>query len=255
MAKVSFSGLIRTKDDYIHRTLCDLYDSVSTVESLIAKTKEVRETLQGIGAFKEVKCKIDVVSDSKHDYHVKFVGTESGRLKGNIGTEINQCGATTHVQLESPNVLGRGERIEANVSNTNSTMNSEQNWGFNVKLLKPFLHTRHGKYKPWTSVHLFGTNTRGYQKSYNLYSRGAIFDFSFMPTEHQLHSLQYELAYRELGFNSRQVPLFVREHFGPRLGSFLRYIAQYDDRTTKIFPNQGTFFRLCAEKDIFGEHN
>lgn len=92
----------------------------------------------------------------------------------------------------------------------------------------------------------------GFNKSYNLYARGGIWDVSFTSSANWQHSLQYELAYRELGFNSRQVPLFIREHFGPRLGSFLRYMLSYDDRATNIFPDRGTMFKMTAETDVLG---
>lgn len=254
VATVSLSGLSRTKDDYVHRIMCDLHHNVSNFSDLVVKTKEVRDTLMQIGSFKEVTARIEVAPNTSYDYVVEFDCSESGRLRGNIGTEINHNGASTKVHLETPNLWGRGEKIEFNVSNTNTTMNSEHNWGFNVKLFKPFLHTKLGRYKPTTHLHLFGVNTKGYGKSYNLYTRGGIWDFSFMSSEHLQHTFQYELAFRELGFNSRQVPLSIREHFGPRLGSFLRYIMHYDDRETCIFPNRGTFFRVCLESDIFSEY-
>lgn len=253
MSKVTLLGLSRTKDDYIHRALSDLCDNVSNVEELIERTRQTRELLLEHGAFKEVHPVIDVTANSTHDYDVSFRCEEVRRLQGSIGTEVNQSGTNTSVNLTSPNLWGRGERLEFNVGTTSHSINIDNNFGFNLKLAKPFIHTRFAKHRPTAHLHLFGHNTMGFNKSYNLYARGGILDFSFRTSELWQHSVQYEMAYRELGFNSRQVPLFVREHFGPRLGSFLRYLLSYDDRETVIFPDRGTMFKFCAETDILGE--
>lgn len=245
--------MTRTKDDYIHRALEDLCSNVTTVEELIERTKQTRELLLEHGAFKNVHPTIDVTPNSTHDYDVTFECLESGRLQGNIGTEVNQSGHSTSINLTSPNVWGRGERLEFNVGTTSHSINLDNNFGFNAKLTKPFIHTAFSKFRPTTHLHLFGHNSMGLNKSYNLYARGGIWDLSFRTSSYLQHSVQYELAYRELGFNSRQVPLFIREHFGPRLGSFLRYMMNYDDRETIIFPNRGTMFKLCVETDVFGE--
>ena len=196
---------------------------------------------------------IDVTQNTTHDYDVKFECVEARRLQGQIGTEVNQSGTSTSINLTSPNLWGRGEKIEFNIGTTSHSIKIDNNYGFNLKLTKPFIHTRFSKYRPTTHLHLFGHNTMGFNKSYNLYTRGGLLDFSFRTSPFWQHSFQYELAYRELGFNSRHVPLFIREHFGPRLASFMRYLLSYDDRETVIFPDRGTMFKLCAETDVFGK--
>lgn len=250
---MTLSGLSRTKDDYIHRALDELCAKVRTVEDLIECTKETRQLLLEHGAFKDVRPVIDVTPNSTHDYDVSFECLEVRRLQGNIGTELNQSGASTSVNLTSPNVFGRGERVEFYLGTTARSLSIDNNYGFNAKVTKPFVHTRFSRFRPTTHLHLFGHNSMGFNKSYNMYARGGIWDLSFRTSQFLQHSIQYELAYRELGFNSRQVPLFVREHFGPRLASLLRYMLNYDDRNTLIFPDRGTMFKLSAETDVLGE--
>lgn len=226
---------------------------MTNVEELLERTRQTRDLLLEHGAFKTVNPVIDVSPNTTHDYDVSFECTEVRRLQGNIGTEVNQSGTSTSINLTSPNLWGRGERLEFNVGTTSHSISIDNNCAFNVKLTKPFIHTRFSRYRPTAHLHLFGHNTTGFNKSYNLYERGGILDFSFRTSPLWQHSIQYELAYRELGFNSRQAPLFIREHFGPRLGSFLRYRLSYDDRETNIFPDRGTLFKLCAETDVLGE--
>lgn len=250
---MTLSGLDRTKDDYIHRALAELCDSVTNVEELIEQTKQTRALLLEHGAFKDVHPVIDVSPNSTHDYDITFECKEVRRLQGNIGTELNQSGASTSINLTSPNLFGRGERLEFYAGTTSSAVQIDNNIGFNAKYTKPFIHTKFAKYRPSTHLHLFSHTTMGFNKSYNLYARGGIWDFSFRTSDFLTHSVQYELAYRELGFNSRQVPLFIRDHFGPRLASILRYMVHYDDRLTNIFPDRGTMFKVCAETDILGE--
>lgn len=83
------------------------------------------------------------VDASIHGYIVSFVGEELSRITGTIGTEIGQNDGALTTELVSPNIAGRGERLSINYSYS-VTKATE----LNLKLLKPFYHTKYGDYKP-----------------------------------------------------------------------------------------------------------
>lgn len=147
VSKVTINGLERTKDDYVHNILKECFD-ITNVRDLVEKVKDVRETLLQIGAFKEIKAKIDVTPNTKYGYIVDFYGLEQRRIKGNVSTEMNQYEMVSKAEILLPNLFGRGESLSFEYAYSNSD-NSRRNLGFNVKLLKPFLHRKFiGKYRP-----------------------------------------------------------------------------------------------------------
>ncbi|XP_055699202.1 SAM50-like protein CG7639 [Phlebotomus papatasi] len=250
VSKVTINGLERTKDDYVHNILKDCFE-ITNVRDLVEKVKDVRETLLQIGAFKEIKAKIDVTPNTKYGYIVDFYGVEQSRIKGNISTEMNQYEMVSKAEILLPNLFGRGESLSFDYAYSNSD-NSRRNLGFNVKLLKPFLHRKYiGKYRPQTFLHLFDNTSKSYNNSYNNHTAGGTLNLVFNTSNHLQHTLQYELSFRELAGINRQVPLFVRQHFGPRLASIVRYIMKYDDRTDRIFPRSGTMLWTTLESSIF----
>uniref|UniRef100_A0A1B0CP10 POTRA domain-containing protein n=1 Tax=Lutzomyia longipalpis TaxID=7200 RepID=A0A1B0CP10_LUTLO len=250
VSKVTINGLDRTKDDYVHNVLKECFD-ISNVRDLVEKVKEVRETLLSIGAFKDVRAKIDVTPGTKYGYVVDFNCTEQRRIKGNVSTEMNQYEMVSKAEILLPNLQGRGESLSFEYAYSNSN-NSRRNIGLNVKLQKPFLHRSViGKYRPTTFLHLFNNTSKSYSNSYTNHTAGGTINLVFNSSHYLQHTLQYELSFRELAGINRQVPLFVRHHFGPRLASIVRYIMKYDDRTDRVFPRTGTMLWTTLESSIF----
>lgn len=159
-----------------------------------------------------------------------------------MGTEIgNHEGALT-VQLQAPNLLGRGESVTLNGSYSNSKATD-----LNLKFTKPYLHTALGAYRPQLSASLFKSAGAIPWFRYNTHDLGANVEFSFLLPLAVQHSLQYELALHEVGQVGRQVPFHVREHCGPRLASVLRHIGTYDARDSRIFPTRGLYVQTTNE--------
>lgn len=99
-----------------------------------------------MGIFKNLRAFIDTdksTNASQHGYVISFDGEELSRITGTIGTEIGQNDGALTTELTSPNILGRGERLSLNYSYS-FTKATE----LNLKLLKPFYHTKLGDYKP-----------------------------------------------------------------------------------------------------------
>lgn len=93
-----------------------------------------------------MRAQIDIdksANASKYEYVVSFEGEELSRLTGTIGTEIGQNDGALTTELVSPNIFGRGERLSINYSY--SVIKATE---LNLKLLKPFYHTKFGDYKP-----------------------------------------------------------------------------------------------------------
>lgn len=74
---------------------------------------------------------------------MSFDGDELSRLTGTVGTEIGNGDGSVTAELQSPNIFGRGERLSINYSY--SYIKATE---LNVKLLKPFYHTKLGDHKP-----------------------------------------------------------------------------------------------------------
>lgn len=104
------------------------------------------ESLQELGIFKNLKAFIDTdksANSSASGYVVSFDGEELSRITGTIGTEIGQNDGSLAAELTSPNIFGRGERLSINYSY--SYIKATE---LNLKLFKPFYHTKAGDYKP-----------------------------------------------------------------------------------------------------------
>lgn len=104
------------------------------------------ESLQELGIFKNLKAFIDTdksANASASGYVVSFDGDELSRITGTIGTEIGQNDGALTAELVTPNIFGRGERLSINYSY--SYIKATE---LNFKLMKPFLHTHLGDYKP-----------------------------------------------------------------------------------------------------------
>ena len=104
------------------------------------------ESLQELGIFKNLRAYIDTdksTNASQHGYVISFNGEELSRITGTIGTEIGQNDGALTTELVSPNIFGRGERMSINYSYS-VTKATE----LNLKLMKPFIHTKFGDHKP-----------------------------------------------------------------------------------------------------------
>lgn len=99
-----------------------------------------------LGIFSNISIKIDVSKTpepSKNGYEITFDGVEYSRVTGTVGTEVGQNEGALTAELATPNIFGRGERISVNGS-----YSSGRTSDINLKLWKPFYHTKLGDMKP-----------------------------------------------------------------------------------------------------------
>lgn len=242
--RVHIAGLQRTHDDYVQRAVRGCF-AATTFQDVLLEVSRARNQLKELGAFKDIKANIEVSrgpAATAQGYDVTFQTVELTRIVGSVGTEIgNHEGALT-MQMQAPNVLGRGESVTLNGSYSNS-----KSTDLNIKFTKPFLHTALYAYRPQLSASLFKASTAVPWYRYTTHDVGVNLEYAFLLPVPVHHSLQYELALREVGHVGRQVPFHVREHCGPRLASVLRHIGTYDARDSRIFPTRGVFVQSTNE--------
>lgn len=242
--RVNVGGLCRTHDDYINRAVRNVF-LATTFKEVLLEVSLATKRLEELGIYKALRARIDIskgTNASSNGYEVTFDGIEHSRLTGKIGTEIGQNEGAVTAELGSPNVFGRGERfsVQGSYSNHKTT-------DINLKLTKPFYHTRMGDYKPETSIILSKYSAEFPWSKYRTQNSGIIFDGSFMLPKHVYHNLQYEVSIKEIGSTAKQIPFFVRKHCGPRMATVFRYICTIDQRDSVVFPTRGAFFKTTNE--------
>lgn len=247
--RVSISGLQRTKDDYIQQAITNCFNA-RTFSELLIEVNQTKNNLNELGIFKQLDVSVDISRGEKatpNGYDVIFRGKELARVTGGLGTEIGHQEGSLTAELMAPNIAGRGERatIHASYSSCKTT-------DVNLKLSKPFLHTKMAYYKPETSITLFKNSAQFPWYKYTTQDMGILLDYSFVLPTQLRHNLQYEYAIRDIGSVAKQVPFYIREHCGPRLASVLRHICTYDQRDSSVMPSRGIFFSMINEMSGFG---
>lgn len=241
---VNIGGLQRTHDDYINRAVRNLFKA-KTFNEVVLEVKTSVKQLEELGIFKSVRARIDVSSGDKaseNGYEVFFDGVELKRMTGKVGTEIGQNEGAISTELSSPNIFGRGESlgIHASYSNHKTT-------DINIKFTKPLYHTFIGDLKPDTSITLSKYSAEFPWSKYRTENFSVTLGSTFLLPAFVHHNFEYEASIKEINVTAKQVPMFLRKHSGPRLGTVLRHICTIDERDSSIFPTRGIFLRTTNE--------
>ncbi|CAD7094023.1 unnamed protein product [Hermetia illucens] len=247
--QIHVSGLDRTRDDYVRRVAQGLFKA-HTFQDVLIECNKARNHLIDLGIYKDIHVLIDVSRGpdaTPNGYDVTFSGTEFPRLLGSVGTEVGQNEGSFTVELATPNIWGRGERLSLQGSYSNSKTSDVM-----LKLSKPFFHRELGDYKPEIALGLFRHATLMPVSAYKTSNVGLLGEFTFLLPFSIAHSLQYEMAFREVSTLGKQSPFFVREHCGPRMASLLRYVVSHDQRDSNVFPTRGFYVKLTNEYSGLG---
>ncbi|XP_053695048.1 SAM50-like protein CG7639 [Sabethes cyaneus] len=242
--RINISGLSRTYDDYVQRSVANLFKA-SNFQDVIIETTNAKDNLMQLGIFKNLKIKIDVSKGSdatKNGYEVTFNGDELSRLTGSIGTELGQNDGAATAELTSPNVFGRGERVSLNYSY--SYVRSSV---LNLRFTKPYYHTIVGEYNPEASISIFKHSSPTPWTKFRTEESGILLDFSFTLPFNLSNSFQYEVGVKEIFAMDKFTPFFVREHCGPKLASIIRYIGTFETRDSNVFPTNGVLIKTTNE--------
>jgi len=234
---VNVEGLNRTKNDIVMKSVKELF-SVEHFEELVLTSQEVRNKLQELGCFSKVGIHIDTSQTGTKDYVVTFNVEENKRIVGSVNTMVGNNEGSLMTGVKLPNVLGRGEKLQADY-----TYGTKKSSSFNISLQKPIF----GPLKSVISGNVFQAMGEYPGSGFKQLDRGFLADLSFLSAPQVVHNLQYEAVWRNLSCLSRTSSFAVREQSGHTLKSAVRHILCVDRRDNTIFPTEGTLFRLTQE--------
>ncbi|XP_037300533.1 sorting and assembly machinery component 50 homolog [Manduca sexta] len=239
--RVHVDGLSRTKDDIIRSTVDDLFQATD-FEDVILRAHKVRRALDSMGCFRDIGVFIDVSSgpgSTPEGLEVTFQVKELSRIVGGINTTVSENEGNLVVGMKMPNVLGRGERVQAEYSvGYRSTSN------FSLTATKPFPHK---PLVPVVSASVYQQNHEYPWSGYRLLDRGVLLDLAFNTSPATKHNLQWEGMVRDTSVLSKTTSFKVRESSGPQMKSILRHIVSVDHRDEAIFPTRGTWVQFTSE--------
>ncbi|XP_043476493.1 sorting and assembly machinery component 50 homolog [Leptopilina heterotoma] len=239
--KVHVDGLVRTKDDIVKLQVKDLFKA-KNFDDVILHTYSVRKRLENLGCFKNIDTFIDTSKgpDATPDgIEVTFTIKELGRIRGSVNTSVGNNEGSVTITTETPNMFGRGERINAQYSyGTKSNQ-------INISAIKPFFDSRHQKV---LTTSIFRTSSDFPWSGYKLSNMGFLVNLALSQGKRDniTHNFQYEADVRNVTA-SKQAAFQVREQCGPTLKSSVRHIFAIDKRDATLFPTKGSLIELTTE--------
>ncbi|XP_043239282.1 sorting and assembly machinery component 50 homolog [Amphibalanus amphitrite] len=238
--KVHVDGVGRTKDDLVQATVQPMFEA-ATLEDVITRTHEARTRLEQLGCFRSVGVFIDTSRGpeaTEKGLEVTFEVQELRRIVGGINTLVGQNEGSLVLSCRLPNLAGRGEKLQGEY-----TYGTNKTTGVNLAFVKPF-HNAAGTTLS-TSVYQSGTDFPW--SGFREIDRGLLLDLSFRSATDVLHSLRYDVAWREVACLDRATPFEVRLEAGHSLKSAVKHILTVDKRDSTIFPTEGALIRLNQE--------
>lgn len=239
--RVHVDGLNRTKDDIIRSTVDELFQA-SDFEDVILRAHKVRRALDAMGCFRDIGVFIDVSSGpdaTPEGLEVTFQVRELSRIVGGINTTVSENEGNLVLGVKMPNVLGRGERVQAEYS-----MGYRSSSNFSIAATKPFPQK---PLVPVLAASIYQQNHEYPWSGYRLLDRGLLLDLAFKTSPATRHNVQWEGLVRDTSVLSKTTSFKVRESSGPQMKSILRHIVCVDHRDEPIFPTRGTWVQFTSE--------
>ncbi|GBP57358.1 Sorting and assembly machinery component 50 homolog [Eumeta japonica] len=247
--RIHVEGLGRTRDDVVRLTVDELFDATD-FEDVIVRTHKVRNKLESMGCFRDIGVLIDVSSGpgaTPEGLEVTFSVSEMSRIVGGVNTTVSENEGNLVLGARLPNVLGRGERLQAEYS-----MGYRSSSNFSVTAAKPYPYR---PLAPVLSASVFQQSHEYPWSGYRLLDRGLLLDLSFNTSPATKHSVQWEGLVRDTAVLSKTTSFKVRESSvgnniydkGPVMKSGIRHVVAVDHRDDPIFPSRGTFVQFTSE--------
>ncbi|KAM3956203.1 LOW QUALITY PROTEIN: sorting and assembly machinery component 50 homolog A [Aphomia sociella] len=239
--RVHVDGLNRTKDDVIKSTVDDLFHATD-FEDVILRAHKVRRALDSMGCFRDIGVYIDVSSGpgaTPEGLEVTFQVKELSRIVGGVNTTVSENEGNLVLGVKMPNVLGRGEKLQAEYS-----MGYRSSSNFSVAATKPYPHK---PLVPIISASVYQQNHEFPWSGYRLLDRGLLLDLAFRTSPATKHNIQWEGLVRDTSVLSKTTSFKVRESSGPQMKSVVRHIVSVDHRDEPVFPTRGAFVQFCSE--------
>ncbi|XP_072948573.1 sorting and assembly machinery component 50 homolog A [Epargyreus clarus] len=239
--RVHVDGLSRTKDDIIRNTVDDLFHATD-FEDVIVRAHKVRRALDSMGCFRDIGVYIDVSNgpgSTPEGLEVTFQVKELSRIVGGINTTVSENEGNLVLGVKMPNVMGRGERLQAEYS-----VGHRSSSNFSVCATKPYPHK---PLVPVLSATVYQQNHEYPWSGYRLLDRGVLLDLAFRTSPSTKHNIQWEGLVRDTSVLSKTTSFRVRESSGPQMKSVIRHIVTVDHRDEPIFPTRGTWVQFASE--------
>lgn len=238
--KIHIDGLKRTKDDIVKAQVNELF-AAKDFYNIIEQSQKVKTKLETLGCFKNVGVTIDTSKgpDATPDgVEVTFNVRELKWLSGGVNTMVGNNEGSVLIQAETPNILGRGERLKMDYS-----YGSKSSSNINISAVKPFVDNWLHKVLTGT---IFTSTTDAPWSGYKEKNHGILIDLAVNPPGALKHNFQYEVNYRDI-IAAKTSSFYVREQCGPSLKSALRHILSIDKRDETIFPTSGSLVKFTTE--------
>lgn len=239
--KVKVEGVGRTHDDIITDSIkqTEIFKS-STFAQMLLECQKARDLLERLQCFGDVSIELDASkgpdSTPEHGYEITFKVKELKRYRAGVTTSIGNNEGSLLVWGKSPNVLGRGEMVEASYNyGTKSLI-------YNLTLRKPFF----GPIDSMLSGSLLRQVNEMPASSAKLTEQGLILDYATLFPNIR-NSIEWNGLIREIAPASRVTPFAIRESAGYTLKSSLKFITALDKRDDKILPRRGQFCQGSVE--------
>ena len=126
-------------------------------------------------------------------------------MTGSVNTMVGNNEGSLMTGIKFPNLLGRGERLQADY-----TYGTKKSSSFNISMLKPL----RGKLKSSLTGNVYQSTGEYPNSGFKELDRGFLADLSFTSSPSVLHNLQYEAVWRNLSTVNRAAAFAVREHSG-----------------------------------------
>ncbi|CAB3254417.1 unnamed protein product [Arctia plantaginis] len=243
--RVHVDGLSRTKDDVIRSTVDELFHATD-FEDVILRAHKVRRALDAMGCFREIGVLIDVSSGpdaTPEGLEVTFQVRELSRVVGGVNTTVSENEGNLVLGVKMPNVLGRGEKLQAEYS-----MGYRSSSNFSIAATKPYPQK---PLVPVLSATVYQQNHEYPWSGYRLLDRGLLLDVAFKTSPVTKHNIQWEGLVRDTSVLSKTTSFKVRESSGPQMKSILRHIVAANAQLIEDVVLQGTC-ALGVLHDVFG---
>jgi len=235
--RIDIVGNVRTLDEVIRREMRlaegDPYN--------VALLRRSRQRIQNLGYFESVE--IDTSQGSTEDriqIEVRVSERSTGELSFGAGFSTAD-GPLADVRLTERNLLGRGQRLNANF--TISARTQQIDFGFT----EPYFLDRELE----AGIDLFHRETDFQtESSFDETSTGGTVRGSYPLTERLRHGVRYTLREDEIDDVDEDASVFIKDEQGSRVTSLIGQTLTYDVRDSRFLPSEGYVLRL--QEDLAG---
>ena len=235
--RIDINGNVRTLDSVVRREF-RLSEGDPYNVTLLRRSEQ---RIRNLGYFDQ----IDVTTrrGSAPDrvvVNVALTERSTGELSFGAGFSTSD-GLLGDIRLTERNLLGRGQTVVANFTNSSRRKNLE------FSFTEPFFLG----YEFAAGFDIFRTQTDYQsQSSFDETSLGATIRGSYPLTERLSHTLRYTLRQDEISNVDPDASVFIQNEEGSRITSLVGQTLSYDQRDQRFLPSQGYILRL--DQDLAG---